>query len=208
MSRYVQYGCGFTAPDGWVNYDSSPTLRFERLPLLGQLYTRNTNRFPVNVKYGDIVKGLPETADTCDGIYCSHVLEHLSYSELRTALKNTHGMLKPGGIFRLVVPDLLAAAKKYINGQENSDTPANDFMRSTMLGIENQNRSVKSLLISLYGNSKHLWMWDYKTMSHELATAGFINIKPCSFNDSTDPNFLMVEEQSRFVDALAIECSK
>lgn len=208
MSKYVQYGCGFTAPDGWVNYDSSPTLRFERLPLLGQLYTRNANRFPVNVKYGDIVKGLPETADSCDGIYCSHVLEHLSYTELLTALKNTRAMLKPGGIFRLVVPDLLTAAKKYLAAQENSNTPASDFMRATMLGAENQSRTIKSLSIGLYGNSKHLWMWDYKTMSHELAAAGFINIRPCRFNDSSDTNFLKVEEQSRFVDALAIECSK
>ena len=66
MKGYVQYGCGFTAPAEWVNYDASPTLRFERLPVLGKLYTRNKQRFPDNVKYGDIVKGLPEKADSCD----------------------------------------------------------------------------------------------------------------------------------------------
>ncbi|MCP5113600.1 MAG: hypothetical protein GY953_22435, partial [bacterium] len=50
---YVHYGCHFTAPDGWLNFDASPTLRFERFPILGRLYTKNESRFPPNVRYGD-----------------------------------------------------------------------------------------------------------------------------------------------------------
>ena len=46
MKTYVQYGCGFDAPDGWINYDASPTLFFERIPVLGRLYTKNERRFP------------------------------------------------------------------------------------------------------------------------------------------------------------------
>ena len=32
-------------------------------------YTKNDNRFPGNVKYGDIVKGLPLTNNSCDFVY-------------------------------------------------------------------------------------------------------------------------------------------
>ena len=53
---YVQYGCGFSAPEGWKNFDASPTLQFERLPVIGRLFTKNASRFPENVRYGDIVK--------------------------------------------------------------------------------------------------------------------------------------------------------
>jgi SAM-dependent methyltransferase len=98
MGKYVQYGCGFTAPENWVNYDASHTLRFERIPLMGRIYTKNKSRFPENLRYGDIVKGLPDSNDSCDGIYCSHVLEHLSYNEFKISLKNTFTILKPGGI--------------------------------------------------------------------------------------------------------------
>ena len=52
---YVQYGCGFSAPAGWMNFDASPTLRFERSPI-GFLYTRNSERFPRNVRV--ILQGL------------------------------------------------------------------------------------------------------------------------------------------------------
>ena len=37
MGRFVQYGCGLTAPTTWENYDVSPTLRVQKVPLLGAL---------------------------------------------------------------------------------------------------------------------------------------------------------------------------
>src|ERR1041384_7587350 len=103
--EYVQFGCGFSAPEGWLNFDASPTLRFERLPLVGKLYTRNTRRFPANVMFGDIVKGLPLADGSCQGIYCSHILEHLALNDLDAALKNVCRYLCADGTFRLVLPD-------------------------------------------------------------------------------------------------------
>ncbi|MDP9046836.1 MAG: methyltransferase domain-containing protein [Bacteroidota bacterium] len=208
MKRYVQYGCGFTAPAGWINYDASPTLWFEKLPLLGKFYTRNRQRFPANVKFGDIVNGLPEKAESCDGIYCSHILEHLAYSDFIIALKNTYILLKPGGIFRGVVPDLKSAVMNYIEEYEKTEAPANELMRNTMLGIEDRPKTLSSNFKSMYGNSKHLWMWDYKSLAFELKKAGFINIRQCQFGDSADPAFNSVEEEGRFLQAVAFECQK
>ncbi len=75
---HVQYGCGHSAPDGWLNYDASFTLRVERFPLGGRFVRKNAQRFPANVSFGDIVKGLPVSDASVDGVYASHVLEHLS----------------------------------------------------------------------------------------------------------------------------------
>ncbi|GAC1309873.1 MAG: hypothetical protein NVSMB24_26100 [Mucilaginibacter sp.] len=208
MKRYIQYGCGFTAPAEWINYDASPTLWFERLPVVGKLYTRNQQRFPHNVKFGDIVKGLPEKPESCDGIYCSHILEHLAYSDFIIALKNTYILLKPGGIFRGVVPDLRSAVMNYIAEYEKVDSPASELMRSTMLGVENRPKSLSSNVKSLYGNSKHLWMWDYRSLAFELKKAGFLNVRECRFGDSADPVFNLVEEENRFAAAVAFECQK
>jgi SAM-dependent methyltransferase len=208
MNRYVQYGCGFSAPEGWVNYDASPTLRFEKTPLLGKLYSRNSQRFPENVKYGDIVKGLPEAPNSCDAVYCSHILEHLSYNDFIIALKNTYAILKPGGIFRGVVPDLKTAALYYIENYDTLESPASDFMRDTMLGIESRNKSLTSAFKGFLGNSKHFWMWDYKSLEFELKKAGFKNIRPCVFGDSIESKFSLVEDIGRFNAAAAFECQK
>ncbi|MEO5910960.1 MAG: methyltransferase domain-containing protein [Pelobium sp.] len=208
MKKYVQYGCGFSAPKEWKNYDASPTLRFERFPIFGKLYTRNSQRFPKNVIYGDIVKGLPEENNSCDGIYCSHILEHLSYNDCLKALHNTYRILKPSGIFRCVLPSLRLSIENYIENYEKNDEPAHEFMRSTMLGIEDREKGIKGISKILLGNSKHLWMWDEKTLITELKKAGFSEMRIAKFGDSKDPHFSLVEEENRFFGALALECTK
>lgn len=208
---YVQYGCGFSNPEQWENFDSSPTLRLQKMPILGSLLKRKLNVvFPKNVKYGDIVKGLPVKDGSYDGVYCSHVLEHLSLADFRTALANSHKLLKKGGKFRCVVPDLEGAARQYISDLEgDKETPGIDFMgKNTLVGTEHRPRGMKAILNSSFGNARHLWMWDHKSLMSELKKAGFINIRPCKFNDSDDQMFKHVEEESRFKNAVAIECEK
>ena len=73
VQEYVQYGCAWSAPESWRNFDASPTLKFERLPIIGRLYTKNESRFPENVEFGDIIAGLPVPDDFCKGVYCSHI---------------------------------------------------------------------------------------------------------------------------------------
>jgi len=203
---YVQYGCGYSVSDSWRNFDASLTLRFERLPLIGNLYTKNESRFPEIVEYGDIVKGLPVVHDSCDGVYCSHVLEHLSLDDFRTALHNTFSILRPGGIFRLVLPDLEFCAKKYL--ENTSDDAALVFMSETSFGLENKARSIKDFIYSWFGNSQHLWMWDYKSIKQELVKAGFCDVRRAYYDDSSDPKFEEVECKDRWDDCLGVECSK
>ena len=93
---------------GWRNFDASPTLRIERLPLVGRFVKLNPQRFPDAVEYGDVVRGLPVPDASCAAVYASHVLEHLTLADFRVALAHTYRMLAPRGLFRLVVPDLEA----------------------------------------------------------------------------------------------------
>ena len=200
----MQYGCGLNAPSGWKNFDVSPTLRFERVPLVGRLYRKNQQRFPGNVEYGDIVKGIPLPKESCEAIYASHVLEHLSLRDFRAALANTYRLLTNGGLFRLVVPDLELLARRYLE----SDDPAAavSFMEATSLGVLERQRGLRGLATTWLGNSSHLWMWDLKSMRQELLTAGFIDIERCRAGD--EPIFRDVEDAGRFVDALAVQCRK
>jgi hypothetical protein len=207
---YVQYGCGFSSAEGWVNFDASPTLYFERIPIIGKLYTKNATRFPANVRYGDIVRGLPITPGTVDGLYASHVLEHLSLVDFRRALKNSFAMLKPGMTFRLIVPDLKSRAKKYL--ASSAPDAAHDFMNSTSLGHSTRPHGLLARLIATFGNSLHLWMYDEKSLFLELQAAGFVSIRRCSIGDNPDPMFKYVEDIDRFIDGdiveLAVECKK
>lgn len=205
-NQFVQYGCGWSAPENWRNFDASPTLRFERLPLIGKLYTKNSSRFLDNVEYGDIVQGLPLQDHSCRAVYCSHILEHLSLTDFRKALKNTHQILAHGGTFRLVLPDLEYIAKEYIN--DMSDKAAIKFMQQTALGKEVRHRGIKEFIFEWVGNARHLWMWDYKSIKIELRNAGFNNIRRAQFGDASDIIFQEVENKDRWDNCLGVECKK
>ena len=86
--------------------------------------------------YGNIVRGLPIPKNSCDAIYCSHVLEHLSLNDFRTAIRNTLVYLVPGGRFRCVLPDLERLVATYTSSQ-HSDA-AIKFLESSQLGIKNR----------------------------------------------------------------------
>ena len=205
-AHYVQYGCGFSAPPGWINFDASPTLRYQRIPLVGRLYHKNAKRFPSNIRYGDIVRGLPLPNESCKGIYASHVLEHLSRSDFDRALSETWRLLQPSGLFRLVVPDLEALARRYIkNIDAEIPNTCDEFMRHTSLGRETRPHSLRAFFTEWFGNSRHLWMWDYGGIAERLSAHNFTAIRRAHFQDSDDRRFLEVEEQDRFADAVAVE---
>jgi SAM-dependent methyltransferase len=212
---YVQYGCGHSAPDGWLNYDASSTLRVERLPVVGRFVKKNARRFPANVVLADILKGLPIADGSADGVYASHILEHLSRGSMHVALQNTYRMLRPNGIFRLIVPDLEARARRYLADLEAMRLDANDrFLRSSYLGVEADSKGLDSLASAMFGRSTHLWMWDYPSIEAALKTAGFTSIRRCDMGDSGDPAFAAVEQYDRFYDEdsgireLAVHCQR
>jgi hypothetical protein len=206
---YVQYGCGLSAPIEWNNFDASPTLLLQKMPIVGSIFKNKVN-FPANVKYGNILKTLPGIKEnTCHGIYCSHVLEHLSYNDFRLALKNTYLNLKPGGIFRCVLPDLEFSIKEYVNNLNIIPESASTiFLNNTMLGSKARPKGLINFLIAAFGNSHHLWMHDQYSLKYELAKAGFVEIRKCNYNDSRDAMFKLVEEESRFINAVSFECFK
>ncbi|QIP13357.1 class I SAM-dependent methyltransferase [Spirosoma aureum] len=211
---YVQYGCGLSAPTEWINFDTSPTLRIQKIPLLGRLLKNQLPcTFPANVRIGNIITGLPVPANSCLGVYSSHILEHLCLNDFRKALENTYTILQPGGLFRCIVPDLETYARQYVAELESGDPRASHRFLSpwgerAMLGVESRPRGAKGILTALLGNSHHLWMWDRHSLTNELQAAGFVSIRPCAFNDSTDPMFRYVEDPDRFQSAVVLECTK
>ena len=203
---YVQYGCGFSAPEEWKNFDASLTLRWERTPIVGRWFTKNSRRFPANVAYGDIVKGLPVEEEICRGVYASHVLEHLALEEFHKALENTKRILAKDGVFRLVVPDLEWTAKEYGARIDARDPNANRFfMEETRLGEQKRPRGPLQFTYAFFTTARHMWMWDALSLERALADHGFHKIRRCSFGDCKDPMFNLVEDLGRFEHAVAIE---
>lgn len=205
-NELIQYGCGLTAPAGWRNFDASPTLRAQRLPVVGILFNRAGVTFPANAEFGDVTRRLPVPDGAARLVYCSHVLEHLPLDGLRAALVETHRVLRSGGIFRLVLPDLEYIIDAY--KADASDDAAIKFVKDTILGQESRPAGLKASVRDMLGNSQHRWMWDYKSLASELRAAGFTDVRRAAFGDNPEPALTAVEEEDRWTGAVGIECRK
>ncbi|MDA9260655.1 methyltransferase domain-containing protein [Puniceicoccaceae bacterium] len=93
--RYANVGCGSTMHEVWENYDLVPC--------------------DDRVKTMDILQGWSLASQGYDVIYSSHVLEHLQRNQARRFLLNCYNSLRPGGLLRLVVPDLEGICREYLN---------------------------------------------------------------------------------------------
>jgi len=203
---HVQFGCGQAAAVGWLNYDSSARLRIERIPCVGRLIPAGEfGRFPRDVRYGDIVKGLPLPEGSARLLYSSHLLEHLSLADLRSALRNSRRVLASGGMFRIVMPDLRPIVERYIASHEPD--AAITLLQWTGMGRQAPRGGLIKGVIDSFRNSQHLWLWDYESTAFELAKAGFGDIRRATFGDSGIEAFAAVEDRSRWDGALGIQCA-
>jgi hypothetical protein len=91
---FVNFGCGRVFHSGWLNFDSSPC--------------------DERVSYCDISGRLPFGDQCVDVIYHSHVLEHLEETGAKVFIDECRRILRPGGIMRVVVPDLEGIAGAYL----------------------------------------------------------------------------------------------
>lgn len=206
---YIQFGCGTCAPSGWQNFDAGPAFWLQKyIPLSKSMLVRKGYPdYPTReIEYGDVITGLPVERNSAAAVYCSHVLEHLALSDFRRAIRNVFEYLKPGGRFRLVVPDLEYLIHQYCATAGPEAAPT--FLERAVLGEASAPRGVRSLPRLLFGRSKHLWMWDYKAISRELTDAGFVDIRRASYNDSMDGRFKEVENPGRWENCLGVECKK
>ena len=94
MSRILNVGCGERFLPGWKNVD----------------FSAQDNK----VLAYDLRSRLPFGNNEFSFVYQSHVLEHLRPREAENLLNECYRVLCPGGILRIVVPDLEQKARIYL----------------------------------------------------------------------------------------------
>ena len=94
----------------------------------------------VKTEYTDEVFSLvniPYRENSISGVYCEHVLEHLSHDESHAAIKEMGRVIQPGGELLLFIPDLEQCCWNYLNGNGLvNGFPAKDWYKYTLFGIQ------------------------------------------------------------------------
>jgi predicted SAM-dependent methyltransferase len=123
----LNLGCGSVRPTGWINTDSSLNANIQKVPIIGKRIAKFFNPIvyqDINVVYMNLNKRWKYPDDSIDIVYASHLFEHLTIPSSNLFLSEAYRALKPGGIIRVVVPDLYQICKKYIETYESVEAVA------------------------------------------------------------------------------------
>lgn len=93
-ARLLNVGCGTHFHPAWCNVD---------------LVSSNAQ-----IIEHDIRRGLPFHDGSFGAVYHSHVLEHLTPEQGESLIRECHRVLTPGGVLRIVVPDLEQISRIYL----------------------------------------------------------------------------------------------
>jgi predicted SAM-dependent methyltransferase len=155
----------------------------------------------------DLRLGIPAEADTLDAVYHSHLLEHLSYFEGLEFLQKCHTALKPGGIHRVVVPDLEAFAKAYTT---DDSFLLEKYKQYVLKDDQALYQTKASIFMGMLHNHEHKCGYDWETLKWALERAGFKNVRKTLFQESDLPDIVAIEtyDPMRALESICVECSK
>ena len=197
--RKLHLGCFNRPIQGWVNTDITPHLLVAQVPgLAWVLY--HTGRMSAsrwqehrrgvfkNISYLSLTKPFPYPGSSFQAVFSSHVLEHLFPDAAEACVREMFRVLQPGGICRIVVPDLDKIIAQY-------DPHCPDAFLKRILEW------------SPRGSRKNMHHWHYNNLSllRLLREVGFQRAYRCDYRQGSCPDLELLDnrpDESLFVEAI------
>jgi predicted SAM-dependent methyltransferase len=176
--KRLNWGCGGWTPAGWINSDIKQGRGIDIC--------------------GDIRQGLLLEDDSIDYIVSIHALPEMPYDDLVPALQELRRVLKPGGVLRLALPDLLKGVRAYERGDRDYFLVPDDDVKS--LGAK--------LIVQLiwYGYSRTLFTPEF--IEEMLYKARFERVDHCSYQQTRSQFAEIIELDNRENESLFVEATK
>lgn len=207
----VNIGSGPIIAEGWVSVDGSWQARLAAHPMLarvaGAVTGREVGHWPRGIVCRDVRGGLGYRPASLAAIYSSHFIEHLKRDEAVRVLRACRSALRPGGICRVVTPDLRALAMRYLETGATPDA-AESFMRGSLLAEPNGSHTRGPL--AWYRRrtefETHKWLYDGPSLCRLFAEAGFDCPEVKGYLESRIPADVLrrVEQRDRIVDGAGV----
>ncbi len=178
--------------DNWINYDhvdfssyynllKSRDINTEPMPYVKDIIKYLQNGGEINFKVHDLKTGFPQHSnDSVDLIAWSQCIEHLNpIYEVPLILKECFRILKPGGLIRIVTPDLDLLINAYKNNEMDKfaqEQPEfyKDLDPSAQLAhIMYGSAGINSTHTNYEG---HMFLYTQKSMTQLLENTGFKQI--------------------------------
>ena len=216
MDKKLHLGCGLNVVEGWLNVDGSWNARLAKYPRLrralaaAHVIPREAAQvdWRGDLRILDVRDPLPFATGSYDAIYASHLLEHLYLDDALRLLRECFRVLRPGGVLRLVVPDLKAIVREYNGEQPFYNSASGDF--ASMSAADRMNRRLLfrgaspprgNVFMRVYAALKdfqtHKWMYDAESLVAHVRSVGFAEAAERGFCDSRIADIDRIEHPGR-----------
>jgi predicted SAM-dependent methyltransferase len=195
---------------GWQNLDKSPSVYLAQVPRLRTALARlkilrggQVSGLPRGVVHADVTRGLPYANGSVEFIYSGHMIEHLSRWQGLQMLRECHRVMRPGGVIRIVTPDLRILVESYLANDFpeplEKQTAADSFMSELNPRAEIDDNIVRRFLWRNISGTPHQWLYDYESLSVLLTEAGFTDPTLASYREGRIPDLDRLEHRPRSV---------
>jgi predicted SAM-dependent methyltransferase len=211
----LNLGCGLLTDPSWVNVDGSWNARLAKHTILRRVITslgilpaeKAAVPWSSEIFVHDVRKPLPFPAGSADAVYASHVLEHLYREQGQQLIRESFRVLAPGGVVRIVVPDLSTIVREYLgerpfgdlSASQNVLSPADLFNERLLMRWPSPSRHnvVMRVYEAWQDFHSHKWMYDEWSLTSLLRSTGFVDVVRRNYSESLIPNVSAVEDPSR-----------
>jgi len=127
-------------------------------------------------------------------VYADNMIEHVPLAGGRVFFAEAYRCLRPGGVIRLVTPDVRTHVELYLKGGDVVRSNLADEYRSLGVVIEHPIDMLRTP-IGEFGH--HIgYVYDFETLDAELQRAGFQPAVRRNLQESDDPKLRNLEERS------------
>jgi predicted SAM-dependent methyltransferase len=162
--RALHLGAGGHHLDGWINVD--------------------VVRDGVDV-LADFGHALPFRSESVNFIHSEDLLEHLDGSAGKELLRECHRVLRPGGVMRLLTPDLRALVQRVYIDRDRQQLA---WCSSTLAA----NGPCEALNMHLRMNGEHRFVYDEEHLTAVLRATGF-RVRRVRWNESRVPELRFLD---------------
>ena len=188
----VELGGGRNPRSGWVNIDLAVRFPPDADPIM--------DSDTVIINY-DLRGGLPLEEGSCDYIYSVHFFEHLEYRHGLKLMRDCYRALRPGGTFRIVLPNFRRAFEAYLRG----DSKYFDLVdiREKLPEVEPGTETlVDHINYGVYQRGEHKCIYDEEKIILILQKIGYRSVALSSYQEGMDPDSPSRRRYSFYVEAV------
>jgi predicted SAM-dependent methyltransferase len=177
--RRVHIGSGDHHLSGWINIDFEPVMNIEVA--------------------ADLRRDFPLRSDSVDLIHSEDFIEHVDGADGKRALRECYRVLRPGGVMRLLTPDLRAIVQEiYIRRDPSHLRWCGAYLEA--------GSPCEALNMHMRMSGQHRFIYDEEHLSAVLREIGF-DVRRVHYNFSPVPELCFLDLRD-FGLNLFLECMK